>query len=94
MTIYFACQQHRCDAGRARGLLDAYESGLREPLTAVERAALPPAIARQPLWSIGGWIAQLDDERTARRHAATMGPAVAWALDLLRDLDRWQAAFR
>ena len=37
-----------------RTLVNAYERGLDEPITTVERAALPVAIARQPLWSIGG----------------------------------------
>jgi Ser/Thr protein kinase RdoA (MazF antagonist) len=93
LTLYFACLEHTGEARTLRGLLEAYESGLGDRLTPVERAALPLAMARQPLWSIGGWVARLDDERTARRHAATIHGAVAWALDLVRDLDRWQAAF-
>jgi hypothetical protein len=45
------------------------------------------------LWSIGGWIAVLDEEAAARRHAASMLGEVEWALRLVRELDRWQAAF-
>src|SRR5207248_149039 len=47
--------------GRLRRLVDAYDGGLEVPLTAVERAALPWALARQPLWGVGGWVARLDD---------------------------------
>src|SRR5437763_1115668 len=51
-------------------LVAAYDSGLAIPLSPSERAALPMAMARQPLWSIGGWVATLDDEAAARRHVA------------------------
>jgi Ser/Thr protein kinase RdoA (MazF antagonist) len=93
LTLYFTSREHLGDPPTLRRLVDAYETGLLEPLTSVERAALALAMARQPLWSLGGWIARLDDERTARRHAAAMHGAVEWALGLVRDLDRWQAAF-
>ena len=65
--------------------------GSDDPLTATERAALPPAIARQPLWSIGGWVASLDDKEAARQHAAAVAPGVRWALSLIGEVDRWQA---
>jgi Ser/Thr protein kinase RdoA (MazF antagonist) len=93
---YFACSDAPAAdkrLGKLRRLVDAYEGGLDEPLSVVERAALPLAIARQPLWSIGGWIAMLDDEAAARHHAASMLGEVDGALRLVRDLDRWQAAF-
>jgi hypothetical protein len=38
---------------------------------------LPWAIARQPLWGIGGWVAMLDDQDTARAHADTTSPPSA-----------------
>jgi hypothetical protein len=63
------------------------------PLVAVERAALPVAMARQPLSSIGGWVARLDDEAAARRHAASVGPELAAALRIMTDLERWRDAF-
>lgn len=99
LTLYFA------DAGfgreeaeerrlvRLRRLVDAYAGGLDEPLTALERAALPWAMARQPLWGIGGWVASLDDAQAARRHAAGMFDDVARALRIVRAIDRWQQAF-
>ncbi len=78
---------------RLRRLVDAYDSGLETALTAAERAAIPVALARQPLWSVGGWIADLDDERAARRHANGMNEALEFALEIMRDLPAWQQAF-
>ncbi len=76
-----------------RRLVDAYDSGLDEPLSANERAALPLAMARQPLWAVGKWMALLDAEEAARALAAEMTPDVLWALALIRDRERWQEAF-
>ena len=99
LTLYFTClkypEDRLSDDGlrRLRGLVDAYDSDLDDPLTSAEREALPLAIARQPLWSVGGWVALLDDEGSARRHAAEIGWDVEWALRVVREIDRWQAAF-
>ncbi len=93
---YFDCSNEPVSEkrlGRLRSLIDAYDKGLDERLSTAERCALPLAMARQPLWSIGGWIALLDDEEAARRHAAAMLGEVEWALRIVRELDRWQAAF-
>ncbi|MFC1713573.1 hypothetical protein ACFL6S_07895, partial [Candidatus Poribacteria bacterium] len=96
---YFTCLKYPEDRlsdhrlRRLRGLVDAYDSGLDDPLTGAEREALPLAIARQPLWSIGGWIALLDDEESARQHAAGTGWEVEWALRIMSEIDRWQEAF-
>jgi homoserine kinase type II len=79
---------------RLRGLVDAYDSGLDEPLTIDERLALPLAIARQPLWAVGKWVALLDDDATARRLAAEIHPDVVWALELMRARHRWETALR
>jgi homoserine kinase type II len=78
---------------RLRRLVNAYDIGLAEPLSSAERAALALALARQPLWSIGGWVALLDDEQSARRHVAGICWDVEWALRIVREVDRWQAAF-
>ena len=72
--------------------VDAYNAGVRSPLNPSETAALPVALARQPLWSIGGWIAELDDERAARAHAAGMLSAVELALEIMHNLSEWQEA--
>ena len=94
LTIYFL-NSERTDAGeengsRLRRMVDAYDSRLDEPLSAAERAALPVAIARQPLWSVGGWIAELDDEVAARDHASGLLERVEFAREMMRTLRRWQ----
>ena len=75
LTLYFTSLKHAekpvsenqlMKMGR---LVDAYDCGLVDPLSSIERAALPLMIASQPLWSIGGWVALLDDEATAQQHA-------------------------
>jgi hypothetical protein len=49
-------------------------------------------MARQPMSSIAGWVARLD-EATARRHLAGVGPALQASLRMVAHLDRWQDAF-
>ena len=79
--------------GLLRRLVDGYDSGLEVRLSSAERAALPVALARQPLWSVGGWIAALDDDRAARSHAAGLNAAVDRSLEMMRHLTAWQEAF-
>lgn len=99
LTLYFTSMKFSDDPfsndriHRLRRLVDAYDQSLDDPLTTDERAALPLALARQPLWGIGGWVALLDDEDRARRHASEMVWDVDWALQIMRDIDRWQAGF-
>jgi Ser/Thr protein kinase RdoA (MazF antagonist) len=81
------------DLSHLRRLVASYDAGLDVGLSAAERAALPLAMARQPLWAIGGWVARLDDEAAARRHAASVGSEVQASLRMLADLDRWRDAF-
>jgi homoserine kinase type II len=78
---------------RLHRLVDAYHRGLDDPLTHIERKALPLALVRQPLWWIGRWLALLDDEELARRGLAEMERDVEWALQIAREPGRWQAAF-
>lgn len=78
---YFSCSDKPVTKellGKLRSLIDAYDEGLDEHLSTAERRALPLAIARQPLWSIGGWVALLDDDETAQRHAKTMPGDIDW----------------
>jgi homoserine kinase type II len=75
-----------------RALADAYDSGLDDRLTSAERAALPLTLARTPLCFIA-MIASVDSEAGARRLAAEMTGDIAWALAIVRNLDRWQSAF-
>jgi Ser/Thr protein kinase RdoA (MazF antagonist) len=95
LTLYYAdtqfglaTSQHRIAA--LRPLVHAYASGLGTPLTDAERQALPWAIARQPLWGIGGWVTLLDDEHTARAHARATSPAIGRALQLITDIHTWR----
>jgi Ser/Thr protein kinase RdoA (MazF antagonist) len=81
------------DLARLGRLVAGYDAALDRPLAAVERAALPVAMARQPLSSIGGWVVRLDDEAAARRHAASVGPELAAARRIMTELDRWRDAF-
>ena len=65
-----------------RSFVDAYDRAASVPLSSAERAALPLAIARQPAWSVGGWVVSLDDA-AARAHAADAAqefpsPAPSW----------------
>lgn len=99
LTLYFACMQFFDDAVsdhqlfQLQKLLNAYDRCAAIPLSSAERAALPLAIARQPLWSIGGWVALLDDEHAAQNHAVDTIKDVNWALRLMDEVDRWQNAF-
>jgi homoserine kinase type II len=99
LTLYFMNAEPGSDIDhdrrrlRLRRLLDAYDAGLQPRLTAAERAALPLAVARQPLWSVGGWIASLDDQRAARAHASGMTTAVEFALGIVRAMPQWQETF-
>jgi Ser/Thr protein kinase RdoA (MazF antagonist) len=57
-----------------RRLVVGYDAAADLPLSAAERAALPLAMVRHPLSSIGGWVVRLDDKAAARRHAAAVAP--------------------
>jgi homoserine kinase type II len=95
LTLFFACQRYferpvpDAQLERLADLLHAYDRGTRSPLSSAERRALPLAIARQSLWSIGGWVVWLDDERAARRHAVATANELRWSRSVVDDLDRW-----
>jgi Ser/Thr protein kinase RdoA (MazF antagonist) len=78
---------------RLSRLVSRYDAGLDLPLSAAERAALPVAMARQPLSSIGGWVARLDDEAAARRHAASVAAELQTARRITTELGRWREVF-
>ena len=97
LTLYFTTYQLDDPFGedglrQIAQLVDAYDLGASPPLSAMERAALPIAIARQSLWSVAVWGAQLDDEQTARRHLRGHRREVNRALALVAGLSRVQAA--
>jgi homoserine kinase type II len=99
LTLFFADSEFSRDPvsderlRRLRVLVDAYDHGLESPLTREERIALPLALARQPLWWVGRWLALLDDEDLAREGLPRSAGDVEWALQLVREVERWQAAF-
>ena len=68
------------DPAQLADLVGAYETGLGTRLSQHERAVIPLAMARQPLWSIAVWVALLDSQATARRHLAAIAPELTWAL--------------
>jgi Ser/Thr protein kinase RdoA (MazF antagonist) len=75
-----------------RDLVEAYDDGLSDHLTIAERAALPLALARTPLCFVG-MVASVDSPAAARRLAAEITWDVAWALAIVRNLDRLNRAF-
>jgi Ser/Thr protein kinase RdoA (MazF antagonist) len=95
LTLYYADTEFgltgRDRIAALRPLVRGYTIGLGSPLTPAEHQALPWAIARQPLWGIGGWVVVLDDQRAARAHARATFPAIGRALDLVADISAWQA---
>ena len=80
------------DPAQLAGLVGAYEAGLGARLTSPERAALPLAMARQPLWSIAVWVALLDSQATTRRHLAATAPELTWARQLTDRITLLQGA--
>jgi hypothetical protein len=60
----------------------------RSPAQSAQRCH---GLAHQPLWGIGGWVAVLDDQDTARAHARATFPALQRALQLVTDIGSWQA---
>jgi homoserine kinase type II len=96
LTLWCASVDLGTDVGAAedrsllRRLVASYDAGLDPPLSVDERAALPLAMARQPLSSIsGGWHAWM----TRLRRAASVAPELQAALRMMIDLGRWQDAF-
>ncbi len=96
LTLYYADTEFGLATSQDRiaalqPLVRAYASGLDNTLTGAEREVLPWAIARQPLWGIGGWVAVLDNQDTARAHARATFPAIRRALQLVTDIHVWHA---
>jgi len=80
------------DPAQLTGLVSAYEAGLGTRLSREERAAIPLAMTRQPLWSIAVWVALLDNQDTARRHLVATAPELNWALRLTDHIAELQDA--
>jgi homoserine kinase type II len=99
LTLYFANSSIGGDRlseermRQLRHLVDAYDSGLDEPLSAAERRAVPAAIARQPLWSMGLYVVWNPDADKARAEARWRAADVEWTLGLMHNIERWQHTF-
>lgn len=82
LTLYFTSvdiADVTADPGQLAELVGEYERGLGTRIGDRERAAIPLAMARQPLWSVAVWVATLDCEAAARRHLAATAGELAWA---------------
>jgi Ser/Thr protein kinase RdoA (MazF antagonist) len=99
LTLYFTlwglqAADQPDDRARLAQLVDAYDSGTERVLSGIERRALPLAIARQPLWSIGVWAAELDEGAAVDAHLLGHDVALRLGTSILDDLERWRSAFR
>ncbi len=76
---------------RLASLVDAYAGALDEPLTDVERVALPYAIVRTILCFVGK-LALIPDRALRSRIVDELKPDLEWSLDVVRDVIPWQHA--
>ena len=74
-------------------IVNAYDSGLDEPLTDEERHALPFALARTILYGMR-YIAASSDEVAVQKRVRGDAPDVDWSLDLVRSPEPWHEAMR
>ena len=98
LTLYFTLWElhtagHPDPLAHVAQLTEAYETGTKRLLGEIERDALPLAIARQPLWSIGVWAAELDNPVAVDAHLRDHDVALRLGTSILDNLDRWRSAF-
>ncbi len=77
---------------RLRGLVEDYVRGLGEPLSADERASLPLALARIPLYPMRD-LASLARKEDTLAPIEEGQPELEWAIAVLDDLRRWRDGF-
>ena len=99
LTLYFTLWElvaaaHSDPVGAVVDLVAAYDTGTLRPLGFTEREALPLALARQPLWSIGVWAAELDDADTVAANLHGHDRALTIGLEVVGALDHWKSALR
>ena len=75
-----------------RELVDAYDRHLAPHLTAMERAAIPLAMARIVL-AYTRHLCQRARVADQRDVLTAWSPDLGWSLEIVRDLECWQAAF-
>ena len=92
-TVSFR-EQHRPPnrIGKLRELVDAYDAGLRDHLSAHERAALPLALVRNVLPPFCN-LWHVRDEAAYRTYVSQITLEVEWSLELLAEVERWQRGF-
>jgi homoserine kinase type II len=79
------------ERAQLRAFVDAYDDAAAVSLSPEERTALPLAIARQPAWSVGRWVVELDED-DAVRHARDAAAELPVAQAIIEDLPLWQRA--
>jgi Ser/Thr protein kinase RdoA (MazF antagonist) len=99
LTLYFTLWEldtagRRNPTAVLAALVDAYDTGTRRPLSDAERDALPLVLARQPLWSIAVWVAELDNPEAVSVHLKDHDAALRRAQTILDDFEHWREAFR
>jgi len=78
--------------GRLRALVDAYDAGLCDHLSARERAALPFALVRNVLPPFCN-LWHVRDQAMYRMYVNQITSEVEWSLELLAEVDHWQRGF-
>jgi homoserine kinase type II len=78
--------------GKLREIVDAYDAGLHDHLSAHERAALPLALVRNVLPPFCN-LWHVRDEAVQREYVGQITLEIEWSLELLADLDQWQRGF-
>jgi len=81
---------------QVRGLVDAYDAGCATPLSALERRALPFAMARMSLAYLQYLLLPGEEEymlRIRREFNEQRGPACEWWLRAMREATLWEVAF-
>jgi homoserine kinase type II len=79
------------ERAQLRAFVDAYDGAAAVSLSPEERTALPLAIARQPAWSVGRWVVELDED-DAVGHARDAAAELPVAQAIIEDLPLWQRA--
>ena len=78
--------------GRLRELVDAYDAGLRDHLSAHECAVLPLALIRNVLPPFCN-LWHVRDKAVYRKYVSQITSEVEWSLELLVEVERWQRGF-
>jgi homoserine kinase type II len=78
--------------GKLRELVDAYDAGLSDHLSALERAALPTALVRNVLPPFCN-LWHVRNEAQYAKYVSQISAEIEWSLELLNELAHWQRGF-